>query len=220
MRKTVNVALIIMLFTWNACDKGCPYKDIMAVHQEMKDWVAFDTGTYWIYIDSLTGQQDTQFVYELAYKLEDTYGSGKCPIKRQRVMERNFAYDSSFTQFALTGKYDTNEKGDTVGTVWCTSKRERALSSPYLRFPITEGDTYAYGSKSRYTTEQLFDQYEVRGILYLDVVCTHDTYSLVEGNETRYYHAKNTGLIKKIIYDRISKETLAVWELAEYNIVK
>jgi hypothetical protein len=220
MRKTVGVALLCLLSIWNACDKGCPYKDIMAVHQEMKDWVAFDTGTYWIYVDSLTGKNDTQLVYDLAYKLEDTYGGGKCPIKRQRVLERNFAYDSSFSQFALTGKYDTNEKGDTIGAVWMTSKRERALSSPYLMFPLKEGDTYTYGSKSRYTTERIYGEYEVNGVIYADVVCTHDAYSLVEGNECRYYHAKNIGLIKKVIYKRNSTETLAVWELAAYEVMK
>jgi len=214
--RAYRIFLAVMLLGVSACDKPCAPLEIVEIKQEMKDWTAFKPGSYWIYQDSISGAFDSISVYDFEYKVFETYpDKGECPALRQRQMNINFGYDSSYLNYEFIGDYIELQNGSIVGEVRFRSKRHKALMSPYLLFPIEVNASKTYGSKSHYTTESIIPFLRVRGQNYTDVVCTHDTYSLVAGTESRFYHVKNRGVVKKVYYKRNTDtpEPEAVWEL-------
>ncbi|MCZ2128730.1 MAG: hypothetical protein LC109_00500, partial [Bacteroidia bacterium] len=70
--------------------------------------------------------------------------------------------------------------------------------------------------------DTIYSEYEVLGKQYENVLRVHDNYNMALGYDTKFYHAKNVGVIRKEIYEINKKypesKLLHVWELADYKV--
>jgi hypothetical protein len=70
--------------------------------------------------------------------------------------------------------------------------------------------------------DTIYSQYEVSGKIFENVLRVHDNYNGALWYDTRFYHVKNIGVIKKEYYKIDQKnpqsELLHVWELVDYHV--
>ncbi|MCO5254275.1 MAG: hypothetical protein M9892_07940 [Bacteroidetes bacterium] len=70
----------------------------------------------------------------------------------------------------------------------------------------------------------LFTPYGIAGKQYENVLRVHDTGNGAYNAETKFYHAKHIGVIKKEIYemdkDNPNPKLLQVWELTDYKVIQ
>ncbi|MCO6494554.1 MAG: hypothetical protein J5I91_02600 [Bacteroidetes bacterium] len=215
--------LLLCPFYISSCNKSCPYIKTVPIQQEMKDWCEFLPGSYWIYKDSISGLFDTISIYDIQNKiLETTPEKSKCPVRKQQELYLNYTEDSipNPSNYEFYGIYEDSNPEKPNGEIIFRKKAERTLYSTYMLFPIQEGKSKRYGSRSFFTIESIIPQLSVADTSFDSIVCTHDNFCYPASGEARFYHVKHFGVIKKVFYSQGTTEPSAIWELVEWNVLQ
>lgn len=204
----------ILLFSTCKKDReeDCPC-DYEQGFQQVKDWMYFETGSYWIYEEENSGAIDTITVYE-HWQGQDPEGNNAFisnTISSHDGYLYLYDYNSSFTIHCLNTPSCQCEKverskgrpGEFVG------------SEKNFFFPAIPGNYSAAGSDVS-LVEEVMENHPVLGdsIFFSSVFYIED--DLSEAHEqTRFIIAKNVGIIRKEI---VGLEL--IWNLIEYDIIQ
>ncbi|MBX2986184.1 MAG: hypothetical protein KF882_09495 [Bacteroidia bacterium] len=240
MRKITLLISILLVIILQSCfkEKKCPKPAPRFLEQEMLDWIVFQPGSYWIYIDSITGSYDSVYVsdvYTDTIPLDQYLRKGiKCNAEwRERVhivMEQTY----NNTKIELIGLYGvnsgvTNNINPVRGAVNIKNINQTSGDggiSDYMYFPVLQGTVGAWNGFTIITHDTLFATFKVFDKTYQNVLLVSDGYNSAVNAITKYYHAKHIGVVRKEIYkfkgfhDKDPLELLHVWELADYKVIQ
>lgn len=195
---------------------------------EVKEYVLFKPGTWWVYKNSLTSIHDSIKVF---YSLIDTIeGSSKKWHFKTEVFDVQFR---SLSTGHYYNHYMRSLSAEVTTVTWiCMPNLERrepfegditAFYYPFLRYrnvPKGDYDTYCTTIK---------DTFSVKGNLYKNVavfyVKSDDSEPIPNKNfASKYYWAPNFGIIKKeIFHSKFHGDTTILahsWDLIKSNIVQ
>lgn len=180
-----------------------------------EDYGYFREGTYWIYRDSLTGIEDSEYVYQS--------NKGTISIEDSGVT-RDYIYDDFLvlsTFYNCTFHYNLDESwtimwggypvwrskyGPIIGTQGETFLCTFPFMLNELRHPYTQSGYVTY--------TKYFHRLNMNDLWFNDVLVWHDTENSTENDSpTDFYITANIGIIKKVIYN-----SNHVWELVRYHI--
>jgi hypothetical protein len=226
MKKTILIFFGV-LFLLYSCKKddaipnnpGNGGDGVTHFSQRTLDYCFFKPGTWWVYVDSVSGLRDSVYVTssllsndtiteqdQLGYTgiFEQFYVYMSCSYLN--YTQKQYAH-SSFFQNSPPGfeevKYYRYRVGYTSGV--------EILFSTKFQNGFTGGDW-----PGLYTSLGFYDSLKVGNIWYKDVAPFYNDGSSAENqSETYLYFAKNIGLIQREIVDSTQK-----WQLINYSIVQ
>jgi hypothetical protein len=181
-----------LLICYNLSCKKDP--KVYYIPQDMKDYVMFSSGSYWVYQDSLTGNIDSVY---LIYS--------KCEVNNGRP-EDNADYETILQRF-YTSK--TNEESVASGTYKGTDPAILEYFSLHGKFiyklDLQTGDCF---SNIKFVGAK--DSLMVDGNIYIDVLSFQDEYDQL------FYWSKHIGVIKKA---KMNQQDSQTWNLIRYYII-
>lgn len=236
------LTLLFLLFA-DSCRKKqeCKPPKVQIIEQEMIDWVFYKPGSYWIYNDSVTGAYDSVYVTKTYYDTLNflhsdlfRYSNSKrrnCIIKSHQVIV--IEYESlQGLRYTVGGTYGFgNGVNNNTNPVNGTSQIENLNHSggdggysDYMYFPVLQGTVGRWTGFGLIKHDTIYSQHEVAGKVYENVLRIHDNYNAALWYDTKFYHVKNIGVIKKEYYKIDQKnpqsELLHVWELVRYEVIQ
>ncbi|MCZ2128988.1 MAG: hypothetical protein LC109_01850 [Bacteroidia bacterium] len=235
MKKSILFISIAILATISSCikDKKCPDISTILIEQEMKDWMFFDSGSYWIYIDSVTGAYDSVYVTKTEVGITELIDpkESPCPINKREVLVVFFETIAGL-KFYISGVYGTgsgvsNNTNPVRGSVSIFNQKHSGGDggySHYMYFPVLQGTVGFVFGEIKHDT--IYENYTVLGNTYIDVLRVSDRDNGALNAITKFYHAKHIGVIRKEIYewksrhDKSTPKLLHVWELADYKVIQ
>ena len=233
--KTIILALTTLLFVsivFNSCKKKPHHPDENYGYyslKEFRDYIYFKKGTWWLYKNNHTHQQDCVYVISV-----DT-GFG-----RFKYDANGYFQTTTFTTFK-TRQYSTHKKCTLdIANHGVSAGGEFGIVKNYFcSLPYPEnGESLAFLYPFDIGTYNiLYDSLTVKGKTYKDVVRFYNN-RRIESDESlrptssnqsmwtykpKYYWAKNFGLIKmscKSLIDNPNDFIEHSWELIDYNIIQ
>ncbi len=196
----------------------------------MYDWIVFKPGSYWIYIDSITGVYDSIAVSDVLLDTSFFHNENRCVEQRNEEIHVLMKSYYNNKEIELIGRYNlnsgvTNNPNPVRGVVNAFDKKHSGGDggySNYMFFPVLQGTMgYAFGPIIHDT---IYNSYEVLGNSYSNVLRVYDRDNGAYNAITKFYHAKHIGVIRKEIYewkprhDNSDPKLLHVWELADYKV--
>ena len=208
----LNIRTFFLLMLSSACvscmeiDPLTPPKPRYYLDQEFKDYTSFAQGTYRVYTEASSGEEDSVYMYSQRTYFED--GSyHKDPFKEAF---QNF-YTSSYY------KQDTEERGDIMivqGKSFGLLQHRRGIVESVLYFSRSvPGDTLGQGYLITHS-EDVAQVTLSNGMTFNDVkvYTTYDTGGPYSYEVKKVYFAKGIGIIRREMYDG------KVWNLSRYFI--
>jgi hypothetical protein len=229
---------LLILAAISGCkkDKKCNPPKMYNIEQEMKDWLYFKTGGYWIYIDSVSGAYDSVYVTKTYYDTlnilhSEVFSNSKSKCTIQSHQEIVIEYETSRgLKYNVAGSYGfgsgvNNNPNPVNGTSSINNLKHSGGDGGYshfMYFPVLQGTMgYAFGPIIHDT---IYNSYEVLGNLYSNVLRVSDRNNGAFNAITKFYHVKHIGVVRKEIYewkprhDNSEPKLLHVWELADYKV--
>jgi len=198
----------------------------LRIPDEMKAYVEFKPGTYWVYRDSISGQLDSVYVttYDAGFDTSTghiyyDWGVFEWLLVEYKSSRTGYFY-YTYVNTIRSGWYPDNypfrhalfiekhKPGDFAGDGIC------------FGFPIEIGHTF-YTSNYPFPTDEFnvkktYSTYYQDSIGYPYTVKTECSHFEPEGHGlVNFYYSKNNGIIRKEIAD-----SNLVWKLVKYNIVQ
>ncbi|MBI4647994.1 MAG: hypothetical protein HY738_15765 [Bacteroidia bacterium] len=161
---------------------------ISRIPAEMKSWVMFPEGSYWIYRDSTTGVLDSVILKHQEIKIIQEDESHRC----YEVLDHDF--------------YSTNNIINSGSCAYFDYVYSCGLGHYFVGIVGESIDFY----NLKYIA--YFDSLYINNILYQEVKCFRTFSSNVHKN-TQSYWAKNIGIIKSIKLSPSGIDTLNIFEL-------
>ncbi|MCO5254276.1 MAG: hypothetical protein M9892_07945 [Bacteroidetes bacterium] len=234
MRKIILLISTLSLIVLQSCfkEKECRELTPILLEQEMLDWVYFKEGSYWIYRDTISGIMDSIYVTNARIDRREYQSSReKCP---SRLYDRMYVIinSTSGSEIQLDGRYGlgtgvSNDTTNTRGTVMIDNLNHTGGDggySKYMFFPVVQGTIGAWNGFTFIKHDTIYSTYGIAGKQYENVLRVHDTGNGAYNAETKFYHAKHIGVIKKEIYemdkDNPNPKLLQVWELTDYKVIQ
>ncbi|MCO5254272.1 MAG: hypothetical protein M9892_07925 [Bacteroidetes bacterium] len=235
MKKTILLISTLLLIVLQSCfkEKECRELTPILLEQEMLDWVYFKEGSYWIYRDTISGIMDSIYVTDARIDREEYQSSREnCPSAIYDVIYV-ITNSSLGYKFQLDGKYGMssgvhNDTTNIRGNILIRNLNHTGGDggySLYMFFPVVQGTIGRWASSWTFIKhDTIFPIYEVAGKQYENVLRVHDNANGAYSAETKFYHAKHIGVIKKEIYemdkDNPNPKLLQVWELTDYKVIQ
>lgn len=183
---------------------------------DVKNWLYFQPGTYWIYKEENSGAIDSVYV------TSDTYDDGN----PESAFFRCETF-SSYYQYYFN--YLSDNSSTCNNTFWgekiCVLiRRNRTRPGNYVGETITffyrpkVGDyRYTWNNTGSITSvENFLDSLVIDSSVYYQVPVMKETINITEGRQpTRFYFAEHIGITKKELID-----SNQVWKLIRYNIIQ
>lgn len=194
---------------------GCPYPKpapVIEIKSEIKDNMVFQTGTYWIYIDTLTDEIDSVYVI----RSKDSVVSedeifGYCTFTRNNMEVKSTYYNQLMRQGLVLFCPGPNSPYTYINSILTVSYFCGSYEKNGIESPIVFGDSMAY---THYDTSYV--SYPLLGKTYQNVKVFSIT--SVMGNQTlvpqKAYYSPHFGAIRKEMWD--GKK----WLLLRYHIVQ
>lgn len=175
------------------------------VEQYLKDWMFFDTGTWWTYKEINSGTIDSQYVIKSELIQITSENKKKSPYY---TVEIGMVYTNSNYYFQLS-----SPKGGSVIEKILTLGSERG--STYLLYnPLKIGDRKGSSGLGYTEITQINPHFILNNIKYDSLITYFDNYDLSENNDSvEYKILKGVGIINK---KNISKKE--EWQLVNYHI--
>lgn len=199
--KTI-ILFILIFIAFNSCQKEYT-TSIKNIDQDLKDWMFFDTGTWWLYENIKTGDLDSQYVTKseiFYFEYDDT----KHRIHKKTQSAKVFINNDNFYLFT------TNS----------IEKLKPNWANTYLVFkpanrPLTVGERRSSCSSLGYTEMTDIDNnFTLNNIYYNTKITVLESKDCTEGNDSVEYQVfKGVGIINK---KNITKNQ--EWKLIKYHI--
>ena len=202
-KSIILFALILIIF--NSCEKERK-PTVYNIDQELKDWMFFDTSTWWLYENIKTGELDSQYVTKSnIYYIESENIKGEPYYKHQgATISTNTNISYLLTPFyCLKENNSINEGGYTY------------IFFKPLNKPLTVGERRSSCSSLGYTEMTAIDNnFTLDNVYYNTKITVFDNKDCTEGNDSVEYQIfKGVGIINK---KNITKNQ--EWKLIKYHI--
>ncbi|MCZ2128992.1 MAG: hypothetical protein LC109_01870, partial [Bacteroidia bacterium] len=149
MKKSILFISIAILATISSCKKECRKLEdipVTKIEQEMYDWVRFDTGSYWIYIDSITGTYDSVYVTNVLLDTSLFMNERKCVGQRNEEIHVFMKSGYQDQTIHIIGQYNlssgvSNSPNQTRGVVSIFNQNHSGGDggySHYMYFPVLQ----------------------------------------------------------------------------------
>jgi hypothetical protein len=213
------LALLILAVIFIQCtkEKGVPYL-LKEITPEFKDYVAFDSSSYWIYKKENTSNVfDTVRIYQV-------------------WKDRRFHIDVTTTGYyydAIEMFYNSSLTGFTKGEIAATAPYQNSTMNELYRLYFNSGryfsilmPKYPFGetqllgvNEGNYTNVELLANKQINGRVYTEVYHTNivDYKEAPDTTYMDYYLAKNFGLVKYTIVQP-GKNINESWVLQDSNL--
>ncbi len=187
MNKLIVAAATFIAFTF--CAGSCVKKNVIPVNSDEKAHYYYKPGSYWVYIDTVSGRYDSFSVEKTSdYTIEES------SIK-------------SYAQIVITIIDRTNIANNLEVSLSDNDKMQFRFT--ILNSAIIATD-FTYPLNSSINRFEIFLLYNINGINYTNVAQIND------GNS--YFINDSAGIIEAILYDQ-SKSINIVWQLCRYKII-
>ena len=217
--QTVAMLLFItstFLYTLNSCKKDPGEYSMLT---EFKDYAYFKTGTYWIYQDSVSMQQDSVAVIsDTVYFKLTPEGEGRASYEEYFEYKTYSSIDSSIHPYV--GFLLCNGGVDSLVCHILEVNENIEYAGGYI--PLDKILFHAFMETDKFSDQlifrETFDTKEIMNLTYSDVVRFTDKnhyFASDSGPHANLFFAKNIGLIRREI-----NITESVWNLTEYKIVQ
>lgn len=199
------ITVLSMIICFSTCRSKDPSINISDIDKHIKEWMFFDTGTWWVYKEVNSGAIDSQFVTESKiYYLTSELLEGSLIMKAQFIeihINKGFYF-----QVAPPSGGSLIEKTKYAGT-------EKVSS--YLRFdPLRIGERKG-PTGIGYTEILEIDPQYILGNKTDTLITLLDNYDLTEHNDSIEYKVmKGVGILSKKNITRNQH-----WQLIKYNII-
>jgi hypothetical protein len=209
---------------------GCKKKEhgnviggVYLIPQEFKDYTLFLPGTYWIYQDSITGNEDSEYVINNSMG-KDTFDLN--PDAEGDEVVEYFQYDvrSSF-QNGDGYRYDCNTsfykcvERQQAEPCFFLNRGNQSGSGFCFAYEFYDGFWFYCGYANKYskiTTIKHWPSLKLNNVQYNFIVEFYDDKNITEkSNKTNIFFTKNVGIVRKELLD--SNQT---WNLIRSNIVQ
>jgi hypothetical protein len=224
----LSLTLLIIGFLGTKCRKDNTPPPTYYLPQEIKDYMYFQPGTYWVYKDSASGVLDSVTVTEANSEMfTDMFDppANKISHIEERFTVKTFSNYENIEYFyngKVIGGIDCNQNN-----VCAYVEREKIISgipdegyNNVLIYPFNiglAGGTYT-------TISNKYDSLLVEGKYYKGVVEFYCSLNYTENNQPTYFYiAKNYGVIRKKIWvynGSLGFWEWRTWELLRSNIIK
>lgn len=233
MKTLTNLLLCMILFQINCKDRHtdcydegtCPPENYRYKLGGLKNYIWANTGSYWIYKHSKTGELDTQTVTSFYFDSAVSRGTedySKHITIKYDVLSRvikSTAYNLTFSD--NTSGYEANATPLTKDSTFNLKRYAGGFQLMWvLCYPFVK-DKFAGNGASFVKFKSMDSTMVVQGKTYFDVAKLDIDFDVFDEKGcqyipvTTYYWAKNVGLIKKTV-----NNCNFSWELIEYNIIK
>ena len=204
MKSNLNliICILISILIVNSCGEKLESGKTSDVQQHIKDWMFFDTGTWWVYKELNTGIIDSQYVTEskiFYYDIE--FEDNDRPNYKMQSIE---VHNSSGFYFHLAPP-----KGSSL------IEKIRKSGSTYLRYnPLQVGERKASSGLGYTEIVGIDAHYTMDNMKYDTLITLLENYDSSEQNDSVEYKVlKGVGIINK---KNITKNQN--WKLTKYHI--
>ena len=220
------ILLLLLPFALATCkDKEPQYLGEFKLGPEGEAYIKFEPGSYWIYQNSVTAAKDT--ITMTTYRSKILFFDGE--------LRSYYREDIRYTMKGNSGNYITinehpyvdatpenlHKEGVELFSMNTSKVSIGATTSFYYPFSMPSGGTIS--GQSSYLIKQ-HDSLQVQGKWYYTVaefeVDNDWMYSTKETNHTKYYWAKNVGLIRRVLLEERSIDEVESWDIIEYNVTQ
>ncbi len=214
--------LAIIGFVSSCCKKDTP-PPTYYVPQELKDWMYYKQGSYWVYQDSASNINDSVYVTSSEIKIEDDVDKmGKIIWKEETF----YVYtQSTLSSYIYIDRSSITSSPQNCDNTCYIIYRERKTSigsnvgTTFILFLSPKIGLQAAPNGLTYVTlAAIYDSLQVGGKYFHNVVRMDETKNETEGGgPTKFYIAKHYGIIRKEITAGNTEKT---WNLVNYKIVQ
>jgi len=184
------------------------------------DYGFFQTGSYWVYIDSTSLALDSVYVTSAKQGIVTTVATSSRPYHGyfgDYNVYLQSTYEGVQYQYSVNTENTFDYHSEIVEDKWSSpdSLKETWLMIDYFVSGQTflESPTYTYAAV---VYENQYDSLKILNDYFKNVMLFHDGKNQTQNNSpTNYYLAKNVGIIRKEIL-----ASHRVWSLVRYHIVQ
>jgi len=130
MKKILTIILLLFIVILNSCTKP---KEVLTISDEMKDYIMFPTGSYWIYEDTVTGEVDSINLVEQFIDTQECFSCGQIYYENLRQIiyssKSSSYYDNSMQIYPI---YDGNKFILVYGNEFSTEFEQNTDSLVYF----------------------------------------------------------------------------------------
>jgi|WetSurMetagenome_2_1015567.scaffolds.fasta_scaffold09970_3 hypothetical protein len=218
--KSVFFLLALTILFLLGCTKNDP--EYYYIPEDFKQWVVYQPGTYWIYLNEQTGVVDCTYVTGVRNYQEVTGGNGS------QETERHYEVITCDCSGSLYAKLSTRAQSESSRPI-----NDRAILSIPICSPNMDDASFSYGlllnpqfikerrfeEISNYGVKQVYPQEDILGNQFINVYDLRHEWIDYNGDSlvTEAHFAKSTGIIKLRIYKEKFDTT---WSLIRYKIVQ
>jgi hypothetical protein len=220
-KKSIFFLLLLpILYYLQGCTKHDP--EYYKIPDDFKQWVVYQPGTYWIYLNEQTGAQDCTYVTEVYTSQHVTGGNGSSDIERHYEVINCKCSGSLFAYMSTCAEMESS-----------IAISDRARLSIPLYSPRMDDISFSYGlllypqfikyrryeEISNYGVKQVYPQENINGNNFVNVYDLCHEWIDYNGDSlaTEAHFAKSTGIIKLRTYKEKFDTT---WSLIRYKIVQ
>jgi hypothetical protein len=217
MKTPIQLLMMIAALLFSGCKKDVTVDDSpLLIPQAVKDYSFFLPGTYWVYIDSVSGRVDSIYVYETAHSYDTLhYDATPRTVFEIYVVKAHSYMDGYDYYIEANATYSVNDPnyfdifeeklkpGDYVG------RTVLFIHKPY------KNQVFYWGNSTN-TVLEVYPSILLNGSTYKDVVqIYHDISAIDVSNHATNFIAKNYFIVRKEYAD-----SNQVWELARSHIIQ
>ncbi len=202
----------------------------LCIPQEVKDYCYFKTGSYWVYIDSLTGTQDC--VYVVSSKISFVDKRTTSDLNQRRIFEvfsldfrhSNDQFRDSYYSEPNVWGFNSNVQFTVTGPGLIAGRQH--FDYPYTEVTRTDPNNPNKKFMIRKLTSAVINSKSYSQVFYYraDGDGSMRRSSIDAAPNHTYYLARNVGLIKRtirVVDTNNSQNTVnRVWLLSRYKIIQ
>ncbi len=203
--KIILVQFLIITLYWGCKDERTP--EMRNISQELKDWMFFDTGTWWLYQNVQTEDLDSQFVTKSDIFYIESEKTKNAPYTKKQFIQiflNNQHYFSISSTENCKLQRITNGEGSYTYLIFKPNNN-----------PLTVGERRSSCSSLGYTEITAIEEnFTLDNVYYNTKITVFDNKDCTEnGDSVQYQLFKGVGIINK---KNLTKNE--EWKLIKYYI--
>jgi hypothetical protein len=222
MLKKITFFLLTLplLYVFQGCIKHDP--EYYYIPDEFKQWVVYQPGTYWIYLNETTGLQDCTYVTRVYTGQHVTGGNGSSDTERHFEEITSSCNGPLFKSMSSAAELErsivTSDRATLSIPLKSSGMEDVSFSYGLLLYPQFI-EYRRYEAMSNFGVKQVYPQEIINGNNFTNVYDLRHEWIDYMGDSlvTEAHFAKNTGIIKLRIYKEQFDTT---WSLVRYKIVQ